>query len=871
MALVFHGSSRSNSRRHWRRLRSLCKAALLACSLLLVYHQCFLEELVLFTAVSGIALDGRKKSENLARWRDLNTGLHAGLHAAAVDTFDPWTILGISTMASKDEARKAYKRLIAKYHPDVDDSPEAEAMFQQIVRAHAVVTGEDRTLDDATLLNNAVKNLRNDVEFMRAQKHGNETKLREVEAQLAETQIQLDQVSTEVGVLGGAALGLLGGPAFAILGAMIGLAVSKNEDAMGELVRGTGKLAKGMVDAVGRAAGITEARSVAYTSRPFISGQRAILVGPPDMAGKHVTIEAVLGKTCSVRFDTGIIASVATKNIRSAAQYSLAEAAATAASEASAADAAPDGPAPAAASQVDDDKLKFNIGQRVIILNPPAMAGRRGKILRPTPGERFEVQFDSGARHNIATENIQDAAALEPKTLLPVVAPEVAEQDADEPEFMPGQRVVLLGPPAMAGRQGTVIGPAPGQRFEVLFDSGSVFQFAKDIIRDATVAAATTEDDSDEVEFTAGQRVTLVGPPAMAGKQGIVLGRASGDSFAVGFELGSVLSTASQNMLSASPPGPEIASAAASKVDALQFTPGQRVKLLSPPAMAGKRATILRSVPGQRFEVQFDSGSVLKVPVASLSDAAASAGHATSSAAAPKTTQSMVSGFISRFTKQTSEDDQKARFEPGQQVVMLAPPKMRGERGTIVGLASDETYSVRFDSGSEFRILTEYLQDAVDFGNEQLQDQQGELSVTPGEQVTILGPRKMNGKRGTIVGSVSGDTLSVRFKSGSVFQILMRDVAPAAVPLPAVVPSATSLSVVDAGERCFVPGQEVVVMGPPKMAGKKGTIAGLAWGNTLPVRFESGGVFQILKDNIRDASAPDSAASGARAVHERVV
>jgi len=135
----------------------------------------------------------------------------------------------------------------------------------------------------------------------------------------------------------------------------------------------------------------------------------------------------------------------------------------------------------------------------------------------------------------------------------------------------------------------------------------------------------------------------------------------------------------------------------------------------------------------------------------------------------------------------------------------------------------------------------------------------------------VLVPRKMNGKVGTIVGSVSGDTLSVRFKSGSIFQILMSDVQPAAVPLPPVVPSATSLSAVDAGERCFLPGQEVMVLGPPKLAGKKGTIAGHAWGNTFPVRFESGGVFQILKENVQDARAPVSTTSGAPAMYERVV
>mmetsp|Transcript_104718 Transcript_104718/g.249339 ORF Transcript_104718/g.249339 Transcript_104718/m.249339 type:complete len:450 (+) Transcript_104718:48-1397(+) len=41
--------------------------------------------------------------------------------------------------------------------------------------------------------------------------------------------------------------------------------------------------------------------------------------------------------------------------------------------------------------------------------------------------------------------------------------------------FQPGQRVTLNGPPAMAGSQGTVVGPVLGNAFAVQFDNGSIF------------------------------------------------------------------------------------------------------------------------------------------------------------------------------------------------------------------------------------------------------------------------------------------------------------------------------------------------------------------------------------------------------------
>lgn len=51
----------------------------------------------------------------------------------------------------------------------------------------------------------------------------------------------------------------------------------------------------------------------------------------------------------------------------------------------------------------------------------------------------------------------------------------------------------------------------------------------------------------------------------------------------------------------------------------------------------------------------------------------------------------------------------------------------------------------------------------------------------------------------------------------------------------------------------FMLGHQVVVLGPPRMSGKKGIIVGPAFGDTFQVRLESGSTFQIAKEYLKDA------------------
>jgi len=182
--------------------------------------------------------------------------------AAVADTFDPWTVLGISTGADPSEARKAYKKLIAKYHPDRDPSDEAKAKFEQVVRAQAVITGEDKDLDMTKLLSNAVDNMRNDLEFkkeqielMKKEAAKQEEEMVQMAKNLEEAKIKQQKVAQELGALGGATVGLVvGGPQGAIVGGLVGLALKDREDAAGQVVRNIGSLAKSIVEAVGKAA-----------------------------------------------------------------------------------------------------------------------------------------------------------------------------------------------------------------------------------------------------------------------------------------------------------------------------------------------------------------------------------------------------------------------------------------------------------------------------------------------------------------------------------------------------------------------------------------------------------------------------------------
>jgi molecular chaperone DnaJ len=57
---------------------------------------------------------------------------------------DYYDILGVDKNVSQDELKKAYRKLVKKYHPDVNDAQDAEQKFKDIQEAYEVLSDETK-------------------------------------------------------------------------------------------------------------------------------------------------------------------------------------------------------------------------------------------------------------------------------------------------------------------------------------------------------------------------------------------------------------------------------------------------------------------------------------------------------------------------------------------------------------------------------------------------------------------------------------------------------------------------------------------------------------------------------------------------------
>jgi hypothetical protein len=90
-----------------------------------------------FEAHDGVRFFLRKGSVQTVRPRGVPRADHLSRGQANGELFNPWTVLGLTEAASKDEIREAYHRLVKQYHPDRFANMELPAEVKDYLNAMA--------------------------------------------------------------------------------------------------------------------------------------------------------------------------------------------------------------------------------------------------------------------------------------------------------------------------------------------------------------------------------------------------------------------------------------------------------------------------------------------------------------------------------------------------------------------------------------------------------------------------------------------------------------------------------------------------------------------------------------------------------------
>lgn len=86
--------------------------------------------------------DTSKGFGNKNKWRAAFRARMTGEEAELIikqTKSSPYIILGVPPTATQEQIRSAYKKLILKWHPDRNKSPEAEEMTKKIIAAYTIL------------------------------------------------------------------------------------------------------------------------------------------------------------------------------------------------------------------------------------------------------------------------------------------------------------------------------------------------------------------------------------------------------------------------------------------------------------------------------------------------------------------------------------------------------------------------------------------------------------------------------------------------------------------------------------------------------------------------------------------------------------